>query len=74
VPVRVSKILDNLGNVAQDVDESVMRSLHALMCALFLDVVENRTGDVGLIGIYIACASIVGGRRRSYCASRKPAK
>jgi superfamily II DNA helicase RecQ len=61
VPVRVSKILDTLGNVAQDVDESVMRSLHALMCALFLDVVENRTGDVGLIGIYIACASIVGG-------------
>ena len=61
VPVRVSKILDTLENVAQDVDESVMRSLHALMCALFLDVVENRTGDVGLIGIYIACASIVGG-------------
>jgi hypothetical protein len=74
VPVRVSKILNTMGNVAQDVDESVMRSLHALMCALFLDVVENRTGDVGLIGIYIACASILGGRRRSYCASRKPAK
>jgi hypothetical protein len=46
----------------------------ALMCVLFLDVVENRTGDVGLVGIYIACASIVGSRRRSYCASRKPAK
>jgi hypothetical protein len=61
VPVRVSRIVETLENHAQDVDESVMRSLHALMCALFLDVVEHRSGDVGLMGVYIACASIVGG-------------
>jgi hypothetical protein len=61
VPVTVSRIVETLENHAQKVDESVMRSLHALMCALFFDVVEHRSGDVGLMGVYIACASIVGG-------------
>jgi superfamily II DNA helicase RecQ len=61
VPENVVKSLGDLSASAQDEVPSIMRKLHALMCALFLDVIEPRKGDVGFIGVYVACASIVGG-------------
>jgi len=61
----VSEILTRKVSELQSVwheDESVvLRKVHALMCTIFLDVIEPRQGDVGFIGVYVACASIVGG-------------
>jgi superfamily II DNA/RNA helicase len=43
-----------------------IRSFHKFAVACFFDIIEPRNGDIGFVGIFLACKNIVGGPSKNH--------